>query len=245
MKSGLIWSFAEACGAARSAEEVHALFFREVASLGFAYVACASHVDPLHPPRGAVVLINYPDAWLEHFSASGYAGRDPVFEAAREQVLPFQWTDAAFLSRLRPDQRKILQEAAEYGLEEGFTIPLHVHGALPASCSLIAGPDGVDPLSLRAAHWLAVYAHEAARRVSAPADAPREKVKLGKRERECLELVGRGKDDFAIGVILGIKQSTAHNTVQRSMKKYGVATRIQAVMRALCDGEIRIDDVAD
>jgi LuxR family transcriptional regulator, quorum-sensing system regulator BjaR1 len=244
MNSDLVWSFAEACRAATSAADVHTMFFRRVEALGFAYVACASHVDPLRPPQGAVAMVNYPMEWVEHFSVSGYAQRDPVFFAAKRQILPFWWTDPAFRAGLKRDQLKILREAAEVGLGKGFTIPLHVRGAMPASCSLVAGPDGVDPLSLRDAYWLAVYAHEAARRL-APGRARVHHVTLGARERECLELVGRGKDDDTIGAILGIHKTTAHNTVQRTMRKYGVATRMQAVMRALCDGEIRIEDVAD
>lgn len=246
MSAGQVWwSFAERCEAARSADEVRELFLNELDKLGFSYVACASHVDPLRPPRGAVTMIRYPRAWLEHFSASNYAARDPVFLTANRQLLPFRWTDPKFRAPLAADQLRILAEAADVGLADGFTIPLHSPGALPASCSLAIGSDGVDPLHLKEAHWCAVYAHEAARRLLLAEIRARPKVRLSPRERQCLELVGRGKDDYAIGAILGIRQSTAHNTVQRAMGRYGVATRVQAVVRALSDGEIRLEDVAD
>ena len=94
------WAFAEFCERARTVEELSARFMKEVEALGFSYAACASHVDPLRPPHGAVMMVNYPKTWLERFSSQGYALRDPVFFAARRQALPFQWSEARF--RWRP-----------------------------------------------------------------------------------------------------------------------------------------------
>ncbi|HRK65527.1 MAG TPA: LuxR family transcriptional regulator [Terricaulis sp.] len=243
MPTRINWSFAEFCDKAVSVDEISRRFMLEVRALGFAYAACASHVDPLKPPRGAVMMVNYPQNWLERFSARGYAARDPVFLAARRQALPFQWSDWRFRAGLDGDQIDILSEAADAGLIDGFTVPIHAPDALPASCSLAIGPDGVDPLSVRDAHWHAVYAHECARRLllkSAPPPHPR----LGRRERQCLELIARGKTDFEISVILAVSEHTVHNTVRRIMGKYGVATRMQAFVRALRDGEISMQDVA-
>lgn len=244
MQNRLVWSFADRCNSAKSVDEVRGLFLREVDMLGFAHVACCSHVDPLKPPREAVTMFHYPMGWLERFSENNYARRDPVFLAARRQALPFQWSDLRFRKGLAADQLRILIEGSEAGLGDGFTIPLHSPGALPASCSLVFGPDGVDPLDVRTAHWYAVYAHEAARRILIE-QAPQGARRLSPRERQALEWVARGKEDAAIAIILGIQPSTAHNTVQRAMKKYGVATRVQAVVRAMAEGEILLQDVAN
>lgn len=54
-----------------------------MAKYGIAYVACASHVDPLKPPKGAVVMCNCPMPWLNRFSEECYAGRDPIYFGAR------------------------------------------------------------------------------------------------------------------------------------------------------------------
>jgi DNA-binding CsgD family transcriptional regulator len=238
------WAFSERYDQAGAVDDVSRLFMREIGKLGFSYAACLSHVDPLNPPCDAVVMIDYPAIWLAHFSASNYADRDPVFLAARAQALPFQWSDPHFLKRLKRDQIRILDEAAEAGLEDGLTIPLHAPKALPASCSLVIGPDGIDPLSVREAHWHAVYAHERARRINAP-QISQHRISLGRREKQILEWVGRGKSDFEISVILSLSEHTIHNTVRHIMAKYDAVARVQAVMRALRDGEIRIDDIAD
>ena len=243
MHAGINWGFAEICDRATSVEDVTAVFMREVRALGFSHAACASHVDPLKPPPGAVMMVDYPRAWLERFSANNYAERDPVFKTARRQALPFQWSDQRFRSGLAPDQIEILNEAATVGLADGVTIPIHSPGAMAASCSLAIGPDGIDPLDVRQAHWYAVYAHETARRLLLERLRPPKPV-LSRRERQCLELIGQGKDDYSVSVILGVSEHTAHNTIRRAMRKYGVATRVQAFVRALRDGEIRLEDVA-
>jgi LuxR family quorum-sensing system transcriptional regulator CciR len=108
---------------------------------------------------------------------------------------------------------------------------------------LAIGSDGADPLNVRQAHWYAVYAHESVRRILIK-DQPAKKPVLSRRERQCLQLIAQGKDDYAVSVILGVSEHTAHNTIRRAMRKYGVATRVQAFVRALRDGEIRLEDVA-
>ena len=188
------------------------------------------------------MMVDYPLAWLQRFSVKNYAKRDPVYWAARRQTLPFQWSDQNFRRGLAADQLRILNEAAEAGLGDGITIPIHAPDALPASCSLVIGPDGVDPLNAQKATWYGVYAHECARRLRL-ADIPA-KPELSPRERECVQLLGQGKDDGAMAIILGLSEHTVHNIVRRAMGKYGVASRVQAFVRALKDGQIRLEDVA-
>lgn len=238
------WSFADMCERAETVDEVHEIFMSEVRKLGFSFAACSSHVDPLRPPEGAVMMVDYPHAWVERFSSENYAERDPVFLTARRQALPFRWTDKKFRHALAPDQIAILNEAGEAGLADGFTIPIHAPDALPASCSLAIGPDGVDPLCVHDAYWYAVYAHESVRRIQLGAKPPARRL-LSVRERQCIELVARGKSDFEIGIILGVSEHTVHNTVRRVMRKYGVTTRIQAFARALREREISIEQIAD
>ncbi len=241
MQARINWAFAEVCDRATSISDVQDAFMREIRMLGFSFAACASHVDPLRPPADAVMMVDYPRAWLERFSAENYAARDPVFKAARQQTLPFQWSDWKFRAGLASDQLRILDEAYSVGLTDGFTIPIHAPDALPASCSLVIGPDGVDPLNARNAHWYAVYAHECARRLRLANAPPR--PTLSSRERQCVQLLGQGKNDGDMAMILGLSEHTVHNIVRRAMGKYGVASRMQAFVRALKDGQIRLEDV--
>ncbi len=236
--------FLEKCKATASVDAVAEMLFAELAALGYAYVACCSHVDPLKPPAGAVSMINYPIAWLTQFSQEKYAARDPVFQSARTTATPFHWSDLLRGKTLLKDQKQILSEAATYGIEGGLTIPIHWPDALPASCSLVPGPDGVDPLTIPSVLMMAFSAHDAARRCLGVDGAATSRL-LSPRERQCLTLAGLGKSDWTIGELLGINSRTVHNTIERAKKRFGVAFRVQAVVRAVVEGQIPIDDLSE
>ena len=68
----------------------------------------------------------------------------------------------------------------------------------------------------------------------------RKSAALTKRERECLTLAANGKNDREIGEILSLSEKTVSTYIQRAKVRYGVSTRIQAVVLALRDGEIAV-----
>ena len=211
--------------------------------MGYEYIACASHVDPLKPRPGSVSIVNYPMPWLQQYSSGQYAFIDPVFLAARTMSAPFRWSDFLRRMRLSRQQQRVLDEGASFGVSNGLTIPLCSPDVMPASCSLVAGPDGVDPLLLPHALMIVIYGHGAMHRRLNPDDAI-EPVVLSSRERDCLALAGSGKSDWIIGALLGVSARTAHNAIERAKKRYGAASRVQAVVRAVFDGQIQIDDLS-
>lgn len=218
-------------------------FVATLNALGYEHIACASHVDPLRPRPGAVSIVNYPMAWLQQYSAENFAYIDPVFLAARIMTAPFNWDECLSKMRLDRAQKRVLAEGAAYGLTGGMTIPLRSPDVIPASCSLVAGADGVEPLDLAHTLMVVIYGHGAMHRRLNP-NALVEPVVLPSRERQCLALAGRGKSDWAIGELLGINERTAHNSIERAKRRYGVSHRVQAVVRAVFDGQIVLDDLS-
>lgn len=231
--------FIEVCEACGESKVLKAAFGRSIAALGFKHFACCSHVDPLNPPASAVVLLDYPPAWVEIFSARHLDRIDPVFRFADHAAVPFFWDDPEFVATLDAAQKAILAEARAMGLTRGYTIPIHAPGALPASCSLVPDSQTIDAASLHAVHLMAAYLHEAAAPVNGQADGHH----LSRRERQCLELAAQGKSDWVIGQLLGISDRTAHNHVERAKRRFGVASRTQAVVEALFEHLISFGDV--
>ena len=76
--------------------------------------------------------------------------------------------------------------------------------------------------------------------IAVPAKNSRGGGKLSRRERECLALAANGKTDRQIGKILSLSEKTVSTYIQRAKLRYGVKTRIQAVVFALRDGEIAV-----
>ncbi len=76
--------------------------------------------------------------------------------------------------------------------------------------------------------------------IAVPAKKGRRVGTLTRRERECLALAATGKSDRQIGKILSLSEKSVSTYIQRAKLRYGVKTRIQAVVFALRDGEIEV-----
>src|SRR5579872_1560858 len=107
-----VQSFIELCHSkAWLVDPLTTAFQRATEELGFRHFACCSHVDPLNPPRDAIVLHNYPDAWVRQYSEERLYRIDPVLQRAESHPLPLFW-DAAFAAHpLSAAQEKMLAEA--------------------------------------------------------------------------------------------------------------------------------------
>jgi DNA-binding CsgD family transcriptional regulator len=219
-------------------------FAKAIDALAFRHWALYSHVDPLHPPGHAIVLHNYPAAWVQRYSAEKLYEIDPVLRRAEREPLPFFWDPVFQAERMTVPQRTLLAEAAILGIADGYTVPIHlswIPGALRASCTVI--PTGhVDTRSYFLVQVMATRLYSALTFIRA---APRQtiSVELSRRERQCLSLAALGKDDWAIGQLLGLSPDTVHSYFKRLMQRLDVRTRVQAIIWALETGQISFGDV--
>lgn len=86
-----VQSFIERTTDMPSTQELSQAFLDVIEHLGFVHFACFSHVDPLRPPPGTVVLQNYPEAWVREYSERRLHEIDPVLQRAETSALPFLW----------------------------------------------------------------------------------------------------------------------------------------------------------
>lgn len=241
----LVQEFIDHSERATSADELALDFQRAIGALGFRYFACCSHVDPLRPPRRAVVIHTYPAAWIHLYSEHKWFQIDPILRRADATLLPFFWDSNSFRTGLTPEGREILSQASEFGIAHGFTIPIHqpcAQVAYAASCSVVP-----DSLPLARPHYQAVqlmsyYMYETACR-AAETKADVGSIELSNRERQCLELVAQGKSDWVVGKLLSISERTVHNHIERAKRRLGVTTRVQAIVHALATRQISFGDV--
>ena len=63
-------------------------------------------------------------------------------------------------------------------------------------------------------------------------------LRVTPREGQVLHWIAAGKSDWEIGQILNISAKTVNFHVERAKRKFGVSTRIQAVLAALRKGLI-------
>lgn len=67
-----------------------------------------------------LLLSNYPDAWVEHYIANDYAHIDPVVAQASRSTSSFPWGHSEYLARLEGQERRLFDEAGEFGVKQGI-----------------------------------------------------------------------------------------------------------------------------
>ena len=238
--------FIEQCRAGTPVDVLAQAFQRSTEALGFRHFACCSHVDPLKPPRRAVMLHSYPKEWAQLFSELELFDIDPVFLHASRSLVPFFWDTQAFHDELSPPQQEMFHEARRYGLTRGYTVPIHSVDAprdFRASCSVVPDSDSLEPAAYQAVQLMTFYLYDTASKDAQEKDPPPVQQPLSRRERQCLELAAQGKSDWVSSRILGLSERTVHNHVENAKRRLQVATRMQAVMHAIAGQQISLGDV--
>ncbi len=240
----LTQGFIEDTGRVTTLRELTEVFHKLVTHMGFTHFVCMSHVDAFNPPDDAVILANYPLEWGIYHSEQGYHKNDPVQQTCRKQLTPFTWSSEHWRYMLSKAQTNILNEAGEFGLKEGHSIPINASTGYEASLSVVFEPGHVAPEALNALHLMAYYLYSTAIQMKTnTADNIIPFNPITNQKRRILELMAQGKSNSVIGDILKISDSTVKDHIKRIYVEYNVATRTQAVVEALFAGDIQFQDV--
>ncbi len=196
----------------------------------FAYLALPSRLS-----KKPVVISTYPANWVAHYVRNHYERLDPVILQALQNPEPFQWGLGLSTTRLSSAQNELFDEASQFGIRFGFTVPIHDgHGpvaALTFACNQRNVPfENRVTSNARVLQLMAMYFHAHARR-----RLMRENrigvTSLSPREFECLEWAALGKSSWEIGQILGISRHTVASYLDNAKEKLGVRTIVQAAAR--------------
>lgn len=224
--------FAEQLAASHDMADLQDALAKTAASLdlpSFAYLFPSAQ-----PGCNTGLISTYPHAWTSHYLRNGYETVDPVVHQARLRRGAFRWGAERDLD-LSSSQQQLMDEASQFGIRRGFTIPIHDRRGLFAA--LTFATDEGKPLFFKmierydlTLRLIAMVFHVYARE-RLPAAGTVDGVALSRREIECLEWAARGKSAWDIGHILGISQRTATFHLDNAKKKLGVRTVTQAAIR--------------
>lgn len=222
---------------ASDAAALRAVIEREFQRLGFDFLGYLALHVPDAPDTPLSLISTYPQAWVRRYVEHGYANFDPVCLTAAQSTIPFAWTSRAAGRSSSIAQRRIFDEATEFGIKNGITVP--IHGPSGALATLSGSADMPDREFRRlwrahrdALHVLALHCHAAIEKRVLRV-APRLEGKLTGRERECLLWSARGKTAWETSEILGISESTIVFHLKNAMRKLGVRGKTHAVMKAI------------
>jgi LuxR family quorum sensing-dependent transcriptional regulator len=182
--------------------------------------------QPSTQARDSVIMDRWPLEWAQRYFARGYIGIDPAISAVRNAHGPFGWSD------LKADdeaQQRVLDEAGDFGLRHGVTVPLHPLEGGIIGLSLAGERLDLPPRALGKITLLATYAIGQTLLLSARRPAP----DITPRQLEVLKWLVAGKTTGDIAAILGIADDTANNHVRALHTRFGVSSRAQLVAEAL------------
>lgn len=203
----------------------------------FAYLAL-----PDRQGKNPLIISTYPGNWVAHYTRNHYERLDPVITHALENPEPFRWGSDVSSGTISPAQREFLDEASEFGIRLGFTVPIH-DGRGPVAALTFAADqkrpqfDTFIDAHGRMLQLMAMYFHAHVRR-KLSTDRRIGNALLSPRELECLKWAAQGKSAWEIGRILGISRHTVVSYLDCAKEKLGVRTIIQAATRlAAAKGE--------
>jgi len=205
--------------------------------LGFPLVNCVLTVLGSSPtePLSVYGAGNTPEPYLESFSSIDLTARDPVMARLREQKFQAITYDQDFY--VKAGASDLWEEQAAFGYRCGIAVSLD----LPNNRRFALGIDRDKPLpqgpelTVLMAHLqlLAVHAQAAADRLLPLAqEAAALRVPLTPRELEIMRYTMDGKSSAVIAQLLNINIGTVNFHVQKFCRKLGVATRLQAALKA-------------
>jgi LuxR family transcriptional regulator, activator of conjugal transfer of Ti plasmids len=232
-------AFIDGLSASSDAESLRTVLADAAAALDlncFAYLSM-----PSRRAETPELISNYPVTWTDYYLRQHYERVDPVIVEALTATEPFEWghpvewgqeLSARCLSKL---QCALLDEAAQFGIRCGFTVPMH-----DSRGPVAAVPFAADERRTAFQHCIeqnrsvlqlmAMYFHAHARRrlsINRIIDG----VALSPRELECLEWAAQGKSAWEIGCLLNISRRTAAFYLDNAKMKFDVRTICQAVAK--------------
>lgn len=231
--------FIEKLSAAHDIDGIYDVLGAALKNLGFdrfAYLIVHSLVGP----QEHLYLGTYPHEWIMHYFENDYVHVDPVIAAASSGVIPFSWHG---LRRGQPPSARpmrMLDEACDFGLRNGITVPIHGPGKALATLNVAANMkkrefDELWAQHRHTLHLMALYSHEAIVR-QVFSESGDWQPHLSPRERECLAWAARGKSAWETSMVLGLSECTVIYYLNSAAAKLNVHSKTHAVVKAMLLG---------
>jgi LuxR family quorum sensing-dependent transcriptional regulator len=229
--------FAEVCLHAKRPDEITTRLTRLLDSVGIMHWYAGTLVHESILEQAGWGYFGMIDDWQQHYASERFSDIDAVFQYAKTHQKGTTWSSIrtqveAKGGRRKNDRLVVFEEAKNYGLRDGYIVPVRSKGARPAAVTFGSGEE-IKWQEVRATlDLIAAYAHEGFLRyhVGFQKVSPR----LSAREREVLLWTAVGKSAWDISKICTISEATVREYHKSLRRKYGSSsmTRV-AVIAAL------------
>ena len=220
-------------------EDLQAKMVRIVKDLGFQKFIYAFFIPTKTTCSSEKMVVSgYPEEWRNRYKENGYSFIDPVTKYCSRNVTPINWSKLS----IGDENNKVINEAKEFGLVYGHTIPFHGPGGAWSLLSISSSlkddffESNKDP-RIAFAYYIAAKMHAV---VTEKHHKQRSefflKKNITKREREVIAWAAEGKTLWETSVILGISESTVKFHMNSASEKLGGVNKVNTVSKALLHG---------
>lgn len=212
-------------------------FMTYAGHFGFECGAMADLPAPHENLRATTLSWSWPEQWRERYLEKDYVSVDPTVSALQFTSNPYSWKEALGFQEYGKAERRVFDEASQFGMCDGLVIPITGIRTGTALITITGPATEIPKIQRRALFIVAVTAHQRIRDfVTGPVST--NVVTLTPRERECVSWAAAGKTDADIADILSISVHTATAHLKNAARKYRVNTRGQVIVHALRNGAI-------
>lgn len=216
---------------ATTSEEINASLIESTHMYGVQHLIAGVIPSPGLQPRVAkdsILFAQWPDAWAKRFVAQSYVYDDPILATVLARPdRAFRWTEAVSREGREAQGSRVMGEAAEHGLADGFAVPMTTLEGDPATISFGGERIELPDQACGLLHLLGIYA--VGRAYQLRASPKKNPVSLTSREQDVLRWIAEGKTDWEIGMILSVAESTVKTHVRNAMQKCDATNRAALV----------------
>jgi LuxR family transcriptional regulator, quorum-sensing system regulator BjaR1 len=218
--------------ASRSAAEVKEVLGRSLGRFGL--TAFLATILPERSDRleQHILLDGWPPDWRGRYLEKKYYEHDPIARHCAATSYPFVWSEIPAPLFQDPRALRVLEEAAEFGLSDGFCVPVHgLHG--PGGVWAAGEQVNLIYPARRMLHLLSIYAYGAAHRMHRTAVPPGSAKVLTNREREILMRLAEGRPAHEVADLLSISYHTVVQHLTTIRKKLRTQNTVHSVAEAV------------
>ena len=220
---------------ARSAAETHRQFRRFLDDNGFETLIARAVGNPF-TDAALPEVYDGPPEWRERYLSRGYVRHDPNVLRGLKSHVPFAWGPVR--KQASGFGRRILDEAATFGMREGVCLPVHSLDQQPA-CVGISGDraaeltrDDLLTLGMAGTHFFVAWSGFMQPEEELPPEP------LTPRERDVLYAAAAGLTGDRLREKLGVGDATVRTHMKSIRAKLGASSMAHAVAKGIRCGEI-------
>jgi LuxR family transcriptional regulator, quorum-sensing system regulator BjaR1 len=215
-----------------SPEGVHATVLKAIRDYGFEKFIVSGLPDRGMDVRPFVLLSGWDDEWYRRYTGLGYVHADPVARNCFATTIPFDWSSAPYDRRGDAAARRVMDEARDFGMDEGLCIPVHLEGGMQGVVSLVGRTDWLNDKERLDLHVLGLYAHGRLRFLNTFSKKLVPRI-ITPREAEVLKWVAAGKTASEIAAITGMSPRTVNQHCENAQHRLGTSNRLHTVVEAI------------